>query len=348
MRVELKGIHGVKKRLANGETQTYYYAWRGGPRIDAYPGTPEFLQLYTEAHARRKTPPFGTLFTLIAEFKASAEFTTKGDATRRAYVSYLKLIENEFGTMPIAALEDPRVRGVFKEWRDGMAVTPRKADYAWTTLARVLSVAKDRGKITANPCERGGRLYVAERTDKIWPEADIGRIIGTAPSRIVDAVMLALWTAQRQGDLLRLPWSSYDGRHIRLKQSKNGRSLKIPAGQELRLHLDAMPRIGPLILTNAHGQPWTSDGFRTSWAKACAKAKIEGLTFHDLRGSAVTRLAMAGCSVPEIASFTGHSLRDVESILDAHYLSRDQALAETAVRKLERRTKAVNRGVNRG
>lgn len=37
------------------------------------------------------------------------------------------------------------------------------------------------------------------------------------------ALVLALWTGQRQGDLLRLPWSLYDGTHIRLRQSKTGR-----------------------------------------------------------------------------------------------------------------------------
>ena len=33
MRVPLKGLHKVKKRLSGGKTQTYYYAWRGGPRL---------------------------------------------------------------------------------------------------------------------------------------------------------------------------------------------------------------------------------------------------------------------------------------------------------------------------
>jgi hypothetical protein len=40
-----------------------------------------------------------------------------------------------------------------------------------------------------------------------------------------------------------------------------------------------------------------------------------------------------------IATFTGHSLKDVEAILDAHYLGRDIQLAEAAVQKLEQRTK---------
>jgi hypothetical protein len=59
------------------------------------------------------------------------------------------------------------------------------------------------------------------------------------------------------------------------------------------------------------------------------------VTFNDLRGTAVTRLALVGCTEAEIAAITGHSMRDVRSILDAHYLHRDPALAESAIRKLE-------------
>ena len=113
----------------------------------------------------------------------------------------------------------------------------------------------------------------------------------------------------------------------------------MPAGAPLRALLDATEPRGPLILTNTFGRPWTSDGFRTSWGKACDRAGITGLTFHDLRGTAVVRLAIAGASVPQIAAVTGHSLKDVETILDAYYLGRDIRLAEAAVLKLEARTK---------
>jgi hypothetical protein len=52
----------------------------------------------------------------------------------------------------------------------------------------------------------------------------------------------------------------------------------------------------------------------------------------------VVRLAIADATVPQIAAFTGHSLKDVEAILDAHYLGRDVKLAEIAIMKLETRT----------
>src|ERR1019366_2665955 len=120
---------------------------------------------------------------------------------------------------------------------------------------------------------------------------------------------------------------------------RRARRVPLPVGEPLRILLDRTARRSPMILTTIRGKPWTSDGFRTSWAKACKKAGITGLTFHDLRGSAVVRLALVDATVPQIATFTGHGLRDVEAILDAHYLGRDVKLAEIAVMKLETRTK---------
>lgn len=339
MRVNLKGIHKVRARLANGSVRIYYYAWRGGPKIDAVPGSPDFVRAYNDAHAALKRPDGRFFMSIITQFKSAPEFTKLAPSTAKAYRYYIKLIEDEFGDLPIAALSDKRMRGEFKQWRDRFANTPRKADYAWTTLARILSFAKDRGFITTNPCERGGRLYASDRAEKIWSDEQVAAFLTSAPDEQALAMMLALWTGQRQGDLLRLPWSAYDGNSIRLRQSKTRRRVVIPVGEPLRVLLDRTTRRGPLILTNSRGKPWTSDGFRTSWGNACARAGISGLTFHDIRGSAVVRLALSDATVPQIASFTGHSLKDVEAVLDAHYLGRDVKLAEIAVMKLEARTK---------
>ena len=122
-----------------------------------------------------------------------------------------------------------------------------------------------------------------------------------------------------------------------MRQSKTGARVIIPVGAPLKVALDeaSKHKRSTLILTNSEGRPWTPDGFRASWGKACKKAGIEDVTFNDLRGTAVTRLALVGAAKPEIATITGHTLRDVRSILDAHYLHRDQALAESAIRKLE-------------
>ena len=158
MRMRQKGINWSIKKLADGTSKTYWYAWKGGPRIDAEPGTPEFMQLYNEAVASYKRKSSEKFSSLIDYFKDCAEYKDLGEKSKRSFDGYLKLVEAKFGSMPIGALEDKRARGDFKEFRDLFSNTPRKADYVWTTIARVLS-AKDRGKIAMNVCERGGRLY---------------------------------------------------------------------------------------------------------------------------------------------------------------------------------------------
>ena len=44
---------------------------------------------------------------------------------------------------------------------------------------------------------------------------------------------------------------------------------------------------------------------------------------------------MAGATVPEIATMTGHSLVDVQSILDTSYFHRDPRLSDTDVDKMD-------------
>jgi integrase len=341
-RENLKGLAKVKKTLASGKTIYYCYAWRGGPLLKnkagdpLQPGDPLLLKAFVEATKDRHVDPTETMARLITEYRASSDFTDKAEKTRREYDRYLDMIRDEFGTMSWAALQDKETRGDFKDWRDTMADRPRTADYAWTTLARVLSFAKDRGRISVNVCEKGGRLYSADRTENIWTDEALEKLFAVAPAEVKAAVTFALWTGQRKGDLLIAPWSDYDGRTIKVKQSKTGARVKIPCGKPLKDLLDNLPRKSTIILTTTRfKRPWKSDGFDTAWQRAVAKAEIEDLTFHDLRGTAVTRLAMAGCNNSQIASITGHSLRDVDAILDAHYLGGRAELAEQAIAKLE-------------
>jgi len=341
MRVRLKGINSITKRLADGTQRTYWYAWKGGPPLSGEPGTPEFIRSYNEAIVRKVIPPRGTLLSVMQSYQLSGDFLGLAEVTRKGYIWHIKRIEKEFGDYPLSGLTDRRTRGIFMEWRDRVAVSSgrRLADYSWSVLARVLSWGLDRGLVLANPCTRGGRLHRATRRDNVWTNADEAQFLERAPSHLHLPLLLALWTGQRQGDLVRLSWSAYDGRYIRLKQSKTGARVIIPVASQLKAALDATPKRSTLILTNHLGRAWPPRAFGSSWLRACKRAGITGLTFNDLRGTAVTRLAIAGCTEAEIATITGHSLRDVRSILDAHYLHRDPALAESAIAKLETRTK---------
>jgi integrase len=345
MRVKLKGIHSTTKRLADGSKRVYFYAWKGGPRLDGKPGTPAFMAAYNRAIADLKKPDPRLFFNLIAEYRASTEFTKLSPQAQKDYRRYLSLIENEFGDLPVAALHDPAVRGEFKIWRDKMASTPRTADFAVSVLAKVLAVAEDNGRITHNYAAKISRLYVADRADKIWSEADIGVVLAKADPTISNVFLLAISTGLRQGDLLRLTWTAYDGGAINRKTSKTGAYVRIPLLSEARATLDGLKRTSTHILTNQYGRPWTSDGFRSSFDKFKRKHFPEvDLHFHDTRGTAITRLRLADCSNAEIGAITGHSQKTIEQVLKAHYMGDQTPLAERAIRRLEneRRLKSTN------
>lgn len=334
----MKGLHKVTRKLADGSVRAHYYAWRGGPKIGAAPGTADFVAEFQRLTAGRDAPPIRqeTLQRLIQDYQRSPAFTGLKPDTRAGYIRCIRRIEADFGTLPIKALHAPKVRRVFLDWRDKMGSTePRQADYRFAVLARILSWAYDRRIIPANPCERPGRLSSASRAEIIWTEDQVAALLASAPPQIALAVMLAIETGQRQRDVIRMTWTAYDGQVIRLRQSKSGRSVLVPVTAALKSVLDAAPRQAVTICTTARGTSWTPDGFKTSFGKAKIAASIEGVTFHDLRGTAVVRLARAGCTLPEITAITGHSMKGAAEILERHYLGADRIVAESAIAKLE-------------
>ena len=332
MLVKLKGLNRVKKRLADGTVEEYYYRGKGKGSVRIYgkPGSPEFLANYYAAAGASRRAPEGQFRSLIDKYVASPAFLDLAKSTRKDYNWHIRKIEKEFGDLPISTLKDRAVRGVFLEWRDRVgARSARQGDFGFAVLRRIVSWAYDRGLAPANPCLKPGRLYRPSRSEKVWTDGHEQAFYDHAPKQLHLALKLALWTGQRQGDLLALTWSAYDGKHIRLKQQKTGARVVIPVGRPLKEVLEAaksdladrmsVVEIAELpILTSFKGAPWDANNFRARWRQACDAAGILGLTFHDLRGTAVTRFALAGCTVPEIATMTGHSLQDVHDILEAH------------------------------
>lgn len=350
MRVPLKGVHKTSKKLADGTTRDYYYYGKGGPRFKSAYGTTEFAAEYRKLEGSAKGANPDTFLSIIQMYERM-EFSKKGKATQRSYKPFMKAIEKKFGTMPLEAIEEHGSRALFMEWRETMADRPRTADLAWSVLQRIMAFGVDKERLKRNPCEKAGRLAeTGTRREKVWSPADIEGFKNVAPAQVLEAFMMALWTGQRQGDLLRLKWSAYDGAHIRLQQSKTKARVTVKVADELKEILDAKraalmgKEIAALtILTNAAGKPWTSDGFRTSWGKALIKAAekhgVKGLTFHDLRGTFITNARRAGSSIEDIAATSGHKIADVRSILEEHYLADDHTASDAVILKLEKKGK---------
>ena len=103
VRVELKGIAKVK---AKGHT--YWYAWRGGPRLHGLPGSPEFIASYNEAIEKRRTPDKGRFRFVVTDYKASADYKKLAQSTRDQWGKWLDQIAEYFGELRILQFDDQR------------------------------------------------------------------------------------------------------------------------------------------------------------------------------------------------------------------------------------------------
>src|SRR3954463_9601004 len=108
-------LKGVFKVTAKG--RTYYYAWRGGPRIQAEFGTKEFLEEFLAARSPESNLDRGKFGAWVALYKASPSKRGKGrayrdlsDATKRNWAPLLDAAQKHFGPLPVRLFERPQIR----------------------------------------------------------------------------------------------------------------------------------------------------------------------------------------------------------------------------------------------
>ncbi|TBN16940.1 integrase [Agrobacterium cavarae] len=351
MRTRLKGINSISRKLAGGEVKMYYYHRATGERLDGEPGSPEFLASIARAVEKSRKRDSGTLAGLMREFEETKQWRKLAASTHSEYRRIFKFWEQKFGTCPYPALEDKEFRRDVLKWHDQFSADkPREADNRVTVLARVLSWAAKDGPLKLNVLDSFERAYQGDRSEIIWLPEHVEAFMAVASPEMQLAMVLALHTGQRQGDIRTLPWSAYDGTHISLRQSKarrgqrEGRLIKIKCTKALKSTLDGLQKRSPLILTTKTGRAFQKRYLAEQWEATTKEAGLNtvevegsesvGLHFHDLRGTTVTMLFQAGCNLGEIVSVTGHSLRRAQDILDK-YLARTSTMADNAIAKFE-------------
>jgi integrase len=120
---------------------------------------------------------------------------------------------------------------------------------------------------------------------------------------IVPCVSLAIETAMRRSELLRMDWNdiNWEKRTLHIPITKNGDPRTIPLTEDALLQLMGLPRSidGRVI-------PISATCLRMAWDRALRRANIYDLRFHDLRHEAITRFFERGLTVPEVALISGH------------------------------------------
>jgi integrase len=263
---------------------------------------------------------------------------------------------------PAAAITPKGAAGIIERFEVDRGLAQAHAVRA--TLSAAYSWAQQKGSVAHNPF-KGGDLDLPTQPPRIryGTIAEMKALVAAADAmgrpEIGDAIMLGLWTGQRQNDRLALEGGQITEAGILFRQSKkHGQPLLIRQAPELARRLAAMRarRAGwrlnypHIILDEKARRPFEPDWYRKVYRKV-REAAVDGIRAEsgdwlikpvqsladfrdqDLRDTAVTWLALAGASKLEIASITGHSLKSIDDILK-HYLGLHPDMARTAIGKL--------------
>lgn len=152
------------------------------------------------------------------------------------------------------------------------------------------------------------RLPTADEFERLALSA--GDDLTCATARAFHAFRFACETAMRAGEIVGLTWDRIDlaTRVATLPMTKNGSARQVPlSGEAVRL-LEALPRLDPVFGLD-------SRQLDALWRKLRDRAAVEGLTFHDSRHHAITRLA-GKLDVMALARMVGH--RNISQLL-AYY-----------------------------
>ena len=117
------------------------------------------------------------------------------------------------------------------------------------------------------------------------------------------AVQLALATAMRRGELLSLRWENIDlqGRTAFLPDTKNGDSRMVPLSTSAVQVLEGLPKhISGIVI------PVKFFSLDAAFKRARKRAGLQEVRFHDLRRTAITRMAEKLPNVIELAAVSGH------------------------------------------
>ena len=163
------------------------------------------------------------------------------------------------------------------------------------------------------------------------------------------AARLGALTGLRQDDCRKLTWTEVGELAIerRAGKSRKGKVYLIPMYADLKSLLDEIPKRSVQVLTNTRRMPWKT-GLSDSFGDAARAAGVNK-HFHDLRGTAATKLYLAGFKLREIAEVLAWEEESVEKIIN-RYVRRD-AMLRDRIRRLDRtgtEQKVENHLENRG
>lgn len=193
------------------------------------------------------------------------------------------------------------------EFRDSQLqkVGPTTVVHRMSLLNKVLKLAQQEWNIpfpkgipnVRKPKRPNGR-------DRILKEGEYDCLVEALNETPVvrNIMILAVETAMRRGELVKIRWEHIDwkNRTLHIPETKTGVPRNVPLSERAVAVFESMQPTTERVFDIK------ADSVSQAFERACKRAGIQGLRFHDLRHHATTSLFEKGLNSMEVATITGH------------------------------------------
>jgi integrase len=290
--------------------------------------------------------------TLNRLWQSSTPFKQKKPRTQQGYAYHAGLIEDWSASVnhpPVASMGRERIEKYLTTF-DNRPTTRR---HVKIVLKMLLDHAEAMGWIDKNPAAKI-KMAAPKTTVAIWEPADVefyAFAAAAAGQPGLAALILTEWEIGQRLTDVRLfrftrDWKAgtkaaeYDAKAgvFRFWQAKTQQYVTIPVSDRLRAILTTCESDSSFYLFRdfATGKPFAEQRlahvFEAIRDLAISLDVGRHLVIRALRHSCVVQLARAECTIPQIASITGHAAGSVQQIIST-YLPRDNQIAWDAQAK---------------
>lgn len=277
---------------------------------------------------------------LIDAFHAHEAFTSLSASTRRGYEASAKLVRSAWAFDLPAELTTPDAQQAI----DALGETPASANQFRAYLSRLMAWGVPRGFCSSNPVQFSEKIPGGEPW-KPWPEWAWEILVEHAPFNLLLPAVSALFTGQRQGDVLMMPRPRETDGTIEVRAQKTGTTVWVPIHSAYRPWIEKAPKGDAVQLhLGVRGMPYeTTDGFRADWQRLMNTEPFKPfrenrLVFHGIRKNAIINLLEVGCTETQAGAICNMSEEMVR-----HYGRevRTRVLARDGMKLLEARWNEV-------
>ena len=285
---------GYPAQVRTFDTKAEAAAWAGDIESEIRRGT--FVSR-TEAEAT-------TLAEALSRYQTEivARKRTKGEDAIIRWWAALPLARR-----PIASVRGKDIAAAIKT-KEAEGVGPRTIFAYIVTLSHLFTIARREWGMESlgNPTEFVRKPRQPNSRDRRLVGDEQARLLSAAATyggEIGPIITWAIETAMRRGEIAGMRWEHLDrkARVLLIPETKTGTPRRVPLSTAALAVLDGLP---PRL--DGHVWGMRPDSISQAFERVCGAAGIEGLTFHDLRREATSRLFEKGLNPMQVAAITGH------------------------------------------